>query len=88
MTCRPIALPGGGTAIVCFVSRRTKRCKCGALATLLCDWKAGAGKTCDRPLCAACAEEVAEEKHLCREHQAAYRSWLDARRVKTSEAGS
>jgi hypothetical protein len=43
----------------------------------LCDWKV-AGKrsgTCDRALCAADALEVAPGKHLCREHQWAWRDW-------------
>lgn len=67
--------------MVCSSRRRAKRCGCGVAATLLCDWKMAAGKTCDRPICMGCAQQVADDKHLCPEHRAAYREWLTARRV-------
>lgn len=79
MVCRTVNV-GGIPAIVCGPKPRRKRCACGALAPLLCDWKVKPGKTCDAPICRSCAEEVAADKHLCREHQAAYKTWLDGRR--------
>ena len=79
MVCTPIKLEGGMTAIVCCGRGRKRRCACERPATLLCDWKVGKGKTCDRPICTGCAKEVAHDKHLCREHQVAYRDWIAAR---------
>jgi hypothetical protein len=89
MTCRTVMTPAG-PAIVCGPRPRSRKCTdCrSAPATLLCDWKLRepdgkpTGKTCDRPICAGCAEEVAEGKHLCVTHRALYRRWLDARRGK------
>jgi hypothetical protein len=80
MTCRTVKI-SGTAAIVCSPRGRTKRCKCGSAATLLCDWKMPGGKrpTCDEPLCRACAYHVSKDKHLCPIHAAAYRQWLNAR---------
>jgi hypothetical protein len=86
MPCHHVNIDGI-SAIVCTGRQRRKRCACGAVAPYLCDWKMGAGKTCDRPICQAHAEEVAKDKHLCPEHQAAYVAWLDARRAKASADG-
>jgi hypothetical protein len=80
MACQ-IVKADGITAIVCAPRPRPRRCGCRAPATLLCDWKVGK-RTCDKPICTACAEEVAPDKHLCPEHQAGYREWLDRRRAK------
>ncbi len=80
MTCTPIKLDNGGVAIVCTPRQRAKRCSaCGRAARLLCDWKIGDGKTCDKPICAMHAQEVGEDKHLCPEHQEQYRAWLARR---------
>lgn len=79
MTCRIVKV-GESVAIVCGPRPRRQKCSsCGAGAGLLCDWKLGGGKTCDKPICRACAMEVEPEKHLCREHQAAYREWSSRR---------
>jgi len=77
MTCRVIAV-GGITAIACGPPRKPKRCGalgCAAPAQFLCDWKLSDGATCDRPVCARHAEQVAENRHLCPEHQEAWRAW-------------
>jgi len=80
MNCQRIKLPGGATAIVCGARAKLTPCAhCCVVSTLVCDWKIGAGKTCDRPLCAECALEVAPNKHLCPEHQAAWRRWRAAK---------
>lgn len=73
MPCSYLKLPGGGVAIVKHAAPRAKRCSCGDRAPFLCDWKMGQDKTCDKPMCAAHALEVAPDKHLCRDHQAAWR---------------
>lgn len=82
MICETVNL-NGVSAIVCGRGRRRKRCGCGAPADLLCDWKIGGGKTCDRAICKTHAQEVATDKHLCREHQEAYRLWLATRNGTT-----
>jgi hypothetical protein len=74
MPCERVSMPKGGVAIVCSAKRR---CACGTKATLLCDWKVPtkASGTCDRPICAGCASELAPEKHLCPEHTRSWKSW-------------
>ena len=81
MRCTHVKLPGDVNAIVCTSGRpRWKYCTaCDQVATLLCDWKIGGGKTCDLPICAVHAEEVAEDKHLCPKHSKAYQEWLTQR---------
>lgn len=71
MTCTPVSLPGGGTAIVCGP---TQRCRCGKRATLLCDWKVPSKQsgTCDAPMCTNCTSSPAPEKDLCAKHATAW----------------
>lgn len=84
MKCTRVQMPGGGTAIICGPRQRQR--KCGACpvprspATLLCDWKMPGGKTCDKPLCSLHGRKVADDKHLCPEHSAAYDQWLAKRK--------
>lgn len=58
-------------------------CTCGAPATLLCDAITGSSDslygTCDAPLCAACAREVAPDEHRCPAHR-------DTRNTEASES--
>lgn len=68
MTCHVVTLPDGKHAIVCM-SDRPRRCRCGARATLLCDYPVKAFRTCDRPICRRCATEIGEDRHLCPEHR-------------------
>jgi hypothetical protein len=81
MHCTYVKLPGGMSAIVCTSGRsRVKHCTaCDQVAPYLCDWKIGGGKTCDLPICAVHAEEVATDKHLCPKHSRAYQQWLTQR---------
>ena len=83
MTCESLPLPGGGFAIVCGRSSRLQRCRCGAPATLLCDWilqksvrpRARRTKTCDALLCSACSMSPAPDKDLCPDHACAFEAW-------------
>lgn len=70
MGCEYIKLPDGTEMIVCSRGRRTKRCACGAAATLLCDApRRPTGKrTCDAPLCAKCTTKDGPDRDLCRAH--------------------
>lgn len=74
MPCTPFSY-NGISGIVCTRGRRVKRCACGSEGTLLCDWKMGPKKTCDKPICAAHGLKVAEDKHLCPAHQKSYAQW-------------
>lgn len=78
MHCAHVHIPGLGDAIVCTSGRRGPKhcCQCDQVAQYACDWKLGAGKTCDRQLCPVHAEQVAENKHLCPKHADAYQQWL------------
>ena len=59
MTCTPISLPGGVSAIVCTKGRgRRLKCRCGHPADLLCDAPGkGEGGTCSEPLCYGCRKQ-------------------------------
>jgi len=72
-------MPDGGIAIVCGGLPRARRCRCGVDAPFLCDWKVqalGTVHTCNSPICAGHAIEVAPDRHICPRHQAAYVLWL------------
>ena len=79
MPCEHVTLPSGGFAIVCG-TRPRRRCACGRLAPLLCDWKAPTKTgTCDDPICARCATSPAPDKDLCPKHATAYEAWKAVR---------
>lgn len=83
MPCDDLKLPGGGVAIVCTRGRKPKPCGlCPQPHRFLCDWKVESG-TCDKPLCAEHATQVASDKHLCPEHQREFTAWLAAKKVTT-----
>jgi len=91
MHCTRVKLPDGSFAIACEGGHRRRHdcVGCGRSAGLQCDWKTGAGKTCDAWICAACAKEVGPDKHLCPAHQRTYIEWLASRRAgKAAPAGS
>lgn len=78
MICRTVKVDGV-TAIVCGSRPRAKKCRCGRPGSLLCDWEVeGGSKTCDKPICHACAREVAPDKHLCRAHQSVHDARMEA----------
>ena len=55
MECRHVSIDGI-SAIVCGPRRRRPKCTfCDRRAPLLCDQPMKDGKTCDKPLCSACA---------------------------------
>lgn len=72
MPCDTVKLPDGAFAMVCSRGRRGKppaRCfYCTTPSSRLCDYPAGSGKTCDRPLCLNCTTEVAKDTDMCKEH--------------------
>ncbi len=74
MPCEKYHTGGGGTVIVCGRGKRKQNCACGYTGTRLCDWKIGAGKTCDKPMCPKCTYEPAEGKDLCPAHAAQWQA--------------
>lgn len=68
MRCEYVRMPGGGVAIVCHSGQRWKRCACGTLAAVQCDYPAGRGRTCDRYLCRSCAVSVGPDRDYCPIH--------------------
>ena len=84
MPCESVNI-GGVQAIVCSRGRTVRCCNCRAPSKYQCDWKVEGG-TCDRHICAEHAKEVAENKHLCPEHQAAYQDWLAKQKIKGARA--
>jgi len=67
----------GGVIICGGRGHRVRHCACGRPADLLCDWKVKekTSGTCDAPVCKAHAQQVGPDKHICQEHQRAYRDW-------------
>lgn len=67
----------GRHVILCGMRGAKKFCSCGRVATFLCDWKVKEKKsgTCDAPICATHAKQVAPEKHLCQAHAATFAVW-------------
>lgn len=60
MTCRALITRDGKlTGFLCSRGERRQLCSSckRSTATKLCDFRLANGKTCDRPLCAACAVE-------------------------------
>ncbi len=47
---------------------------CTRVATLLCDYPVGEGKTCDRHMCEAHATEIKPQIHYCKGHN---ERWLE-----------
>ena len=73
--CERIKTSDGVEFVVCGI-RRQLCIHCRHEAKFLCDWKVkGRRGTCDRPICAAHAREVAPDKHLCGEHSQAWDDW-------------
>jgi hypothetical protein len=73
--CDHVTLPGGINAIVCGRGRRKPpSCKCGRPSTKLCDFEVKAhdghaqARTCDKPLCDACAVSVGKNRDFCPDH--------------------
>jgi hypothetical protein len=72
--CERVQLADGTVAIVCSDRRHRRRtCRCGFRATALCDHRNSDGRTCDCPLCQACALHVGKNRDYCRAHAPAHR---------------
>jgi hypothetical protein len=70
MVCEVVKGPFG-PMIVCGPRRPRKRCACGAVATLQCDWPVPgkASGTCDAWLCRRCARHVGADTDYCPAHE-------------------
>lgn len=74
---------GGNVGWLRMAGRRPRRCRCGAEATRLCDWKTRATPhniaTCDEPLCDSCTSSPAPNKDLCPTHAAQWKARTETR---------
>jgi hypothetical protein len=69
MPCAALKLEDGRTAILCSRGKRTRKCHCcGAPAARLCDFELRRGKSCDKPLCDACAVPAGDDRDYCPDH--------------------
>jgi len=50
---------------------------CNKPADYLCDYPVGKELTCDRKLCADCANIVGDDTHYCRDHYESWKDWLE-----------
>jgi hypothetical protein len=89
-------MPDGTVGWIRMSGKRPPSCQCGVLATRECDWKLKSSdtppppmigrartrrvRTCDTPLCGACAWSPAPDKDLCPTHAAEWRARLEAYR--------
>jgi hypothetical protein len=69
MPCYDIELPNGVRGIACARGGRRRRCyHCNRLgADRLCDGPVAVNRTCDRPICRACATADGPELDYCRD---------------------
>lgn len=75
MPCYTLKTEDGGTMFICGKFGPHCRGGCGAPGDeFLCDYPIGKGKTCDAPLCADHAHEVAPDVHYCPGHHA---KWVE-----------
>lgn len=90
MTCDPVQLPNGATAIVCSSGRRPKCSGCGGPARLLCDWKTPGVRngTCDAPVCESCSIKPDEGKDLCPTHAIQFERWVAERLDREARAAA
>jgi hypothetical protein len=55
--------------IICTRARRPQKCAyCSNDSTLLCDFKLGGGKSCDKPICKRCSVSIGPGVDHCRIH--------------------
>ena len=71
MGCKLIREEGRMTAIICGASQRCRQCR-NNLASKLCDYPTRPNKTCDFPMCAQCATEIAHGCDSCRLRSTAF----------------
>lgn len=70
MPCYTFRTADGASGFICTGRQKPKKCTgCGKkTATLLCDYQAGDGKTCDKSICKACSRHVGHDRDYCLSH--------------------
>ena len=71
MPCKPFRSADGKiVGIVCSREPRNRPCRfCGNPSSKLCDYPVSNGKTCDAPLCPACAVHIEPDTDYCPNHK-------------------
>jgi len=85
MPCYLVPMKDGGQMFMC--GNLGDHCAdCGDVSGFLCDYPVGDGKTCDRPMCEAHANEIAPDLHYCIQHLKMYREFVESgRQIKSLE---
>ena len=79
MPCYVEGLKNGDTAFLCGdLGPHCAAEKCSAVGTFLCDYPVGNDRTCDLPLCASHAYEVAPNVHYCPGHLTLWKAFRDS----------
>ncbi|MBU2765822.1 hypothetical protein HAP94_06345 [Acidithiobacillus ferrivorans] len=83
MPCYIERTKDGGTMFLCGdLGPHCAAGECAAVSGFLCDYPAGEGRTCDLPLCASHAYEVAQNVHYCPGHLILWKEFRDNGGVK------
>ena len=83
MPCYIERTKDGGTMFLCGdLGRHCAAGECAAVSGFLCDYPVGEGRTCDLPLCASHAYEVAQNVHYCPGHLILWKEFRDNDGVK------
>lgn len=77
MPCHHIPVGGGRFAIACSRGQRVPKCWCKRPGVKRCDWKVGAGKTCDIARCERHSTHVAADRDLCEDHAEKWAAQLE-----------
>ncbi len=79
MPCYVEHMSDGGTMFLCGdLGQHCRAERCAAVGGYLCDWPIAPEKTCDLPLCASHALEVAPGVHYCQGHALLWTEFRDA----------
>ena len=69
MACSIFFLGGKPIGFACGPRRPQSKCHyCSRPSSNLCDFPAGDGKTCDRPICGQCMIHTGPDRDECRVH--------------------
>ncbi len=83
MPCYRVPMKDGGHMVMCGdLGDHCSNENCSDVSGFLCDYPVGEGKTCDLPLCASHAYEIAPNLHYCAAHFAMWVSFTEQGKVE------